>query len=39
MRPRTVAFDLAVHEIDVRATIAAWRDRARRRPRRGPVPG
>jgi hypothetical protein len=37
--PRPVAFDLEVDDIDVRATIAAYRDHAeRRRRRRGPPP-
>jgi len=34
--PRPVAFDLEVDEIDVRATVAAYLDALRRRPRRRP---
>ncbi|HKJ25845.1 MAG TPA: DUF2087 domain-containing protein [Myxococcota bacterium] len=34
--PRPVAFDLEVDEIDVRATVAAYLDAVRRRPRRRP---
>jgi len=32
--PRPVAFDLEVDDIDVRATVAAWRERAERERRR-----
>ena len=34
--PGMVAFDLEVEDIDVRATIAAYREQVRSRPRRGP---
>ena len=34
--PRPVAFDLEVDEIDVRATVAAYLDQVRRRPKRKP---
>ena len=34
--PASVAFDLEVDDIDVRATIAAYLDQQRRKPRRGP---
>jgi hypothetical protein len=35
--PASVAFDLEIDEIDVRATIAAYRDHAKRKPPRKPV--
>jgi hypothetical protein len=34
--PGPVAFDLEVDEIDVRATVAAYLDQVRRRPKRAP---
>lgn len=34
--PKPVAFDLEVDEIDVRATVAAYLDAVRRRPKRPP---
>jgi hypothetical protein len=34
--PQPVVFDLEVDEIDVRATVAAYLDQVRRRPRRRP---
>lgn len=34
--PASVAFDLEVDEIDVRATVAAYLEQVRRRPRRPP---
>ena len=34
--PRPIAFDLEVDEIDVRATVAAYLDQVRRRPKRRP---
>jgi hypothetical protein len=35
---RTVAFALDVYDLDVRATVAAYRDRQRAKPRRRPAP-
>jgi hypothetical protein len=34
--PRSVAFDLAVYDLDLRATVAAWQEQRKSRSRRRP---
>jgi hypothetical protein len=36
--PGSVAFELGVYELDLRGTVAAYREHLKRRPRRGPPP-
>lgn len=35
--PRALAFDLAVYDLDLRATVAAFREQQAKRPRRAPT--